>query len=574
MTMGFRAHAMLIFLLGVMCYLNIIQLLIKIQERFKLNPADYRICSDLHAVCFEMLQEENCSNEKLIVQNLRALSEQCERNVRFYLEEDLDRSREFVELHKEVLLTSAPHDLHSYCQYIEWNREPNKKFYAPRMKQLKPLADAMQRFNDDEIELLCISLPPGVGKTTMGIFFMTYLAGIYPDAPILGASHSNSFLRGVYDECLRIIKSDGEYLWSDVFPNVPLADTNAKDMRIDLGSPKRFQTLEFSSIGSGNAGKVRAQTLLYCDDLVEGMEAALSRERMDKLWTLYNTDLRQRKIGNCKELHIATRWSLHDVIGRLQEKYKGSDRAEFIAVPALNENDESNFDYGNSAGFTTQFYLEQRSLMDSISWKALYQNQPIEREGLLYDSDELLRYTDLPVEAPDSILAVCDTKDRGNDYCVMPIAYQYGQNYYIEDFICDDSNPDVLEERLAQKLVEHHVNIVRFESNSAGGRIAENVQKLLEAKHSTTQVTTQYSTANKETRIITAAGFAKKHFYFKDEQLYRNQLREYRDAMSFLTGYTMKARNAHDDVPDAISMLVNLIESFADREAEIFQRPF
>lgn len=304
------------------------------------------------------------------------------------------------------------------------------------------------------------------------------------------------------------------------------------------------------------------------------MEAALSRERMDKLWTLYNTDLRQRKIGNCKELHIATRWSLHDVIGRLQEKYKGSDRAEFIAVPALNENDESNFDYGNSAGFTTQFYLEQRSLMDSISWKALYQNQPIEREGLLYDSDELLRYTDLPVEAPDSILAVCDTKDRGNDYCVMPIAYQYGQNYYIEDFICDDSNPDVLEERLAQKLVEHHVNIVRFESNSAGGRIAENVQKLLEEKHSTTQVTTQYSTANKETRIITAAGFAKKHFYFKDEQLYRNQLREYRDAMSFLTGYTMKARNAHDDVPDAISMLVNLIESFADRDAEIFQRPF
>ena len=179
----------------------------------------------------------------------------------------------------------------------------------------------------------------------------------------------------------------GDYLWNDVFPVVKVVKTNAQDMMIDLGTDpkkgKRFATLEFSSVGSGNAGKVRAENLLYCDDLVDGLESALSKERMDKLWNLYATDLRQRKIGDCKELHIATRWSIHDVIGRLEQSYGESNRAEFIVMPALDENDESNFDYGNHAGFTTAFYHEQREVMDDASWRALYMNQPIEREGQL-----------------------------------------------------------------------------------------------------------------------------------------------------------------------------------------------
>ena len=176
--------------------------------------------------------------------------------------------RKMYSLHKFVLLVAAPHDFESYVLYIEWNRSPEKKFYPPRRPALRPVVEALQDLVDDKLDLLAVSLPPGCGKTTLAIFYLTYLAGRIPDEPMLTGSHSNSFVRGVYDECLRIIDKDGDYLWHDVFPLVNVVNTNAKDCRIDLGKRKRFETLEFTSIGTGNAGLYRAATLLYCDDLV------------------------------------------------------------------------------------------------------------------------------------------------------------------------------------------------------------------------------------------------------------------------------------------------------------------
>lgn len=486
-------------------------------------------------------------------------------------------SAQMFDLNKRSLLFDAPYDFDAYCLYIEWNRAQDKRFYLPRRKQLYRLAQSLQRLADGELDLLSISLPPGVGKTTLALFFLNWLGGRNPEKPILGGSHSNSFLRGAYDECMRILQPDGEYLWHDVFPGVQIVKTNAQDMMIDLGtdkkSGKRFATLEFSSIGSGNAGKVRAENLLYCDDLVDGLEAALSRERMDKLWSLYATDLRQRKIGNCKELHIATRWSVHDVIGRLETAYSDSNRAEFIVVQALNENDESNFDYGNHAGFTTAFYHEQREVMDDASWRALYMNQPVEREGLLYSEEELRRYFELPDREPDAILAVCDTKDKGSDYCVLPVVYQYGNDFYLVDIICDNGNPEVVEARLSATLVKRKVHMARFESNSAGGKIAEKVQGEVKRLGGITKITTKYTTANKETKIIVNSPWVKEHVLFRDSSVIKRD-KEYRLALKFLCGYTMAGKNKHDDVPDAMAMLAEYIQSLEGNKVSVFQRPF
>lgn len=408
-------------------------------------------------------------------------------------------------------------------------------------------------------------------NSTLAIFFMTWLAGKHPDKSILGASHSNAFIRGVYDECLRILDPQGEYLWHDVFPHVQLVGTNAKDSRIDLDTRKRFETLEFTSIGTGNAGLYRAMQLLYCDDLVSGIEVALSKERLDKLWETYTTDLRQRKMLGCKELHIATRWSVHDVIGRLERQYEGNPRYRFIAIPALNDEDESNFDYINNVGFSTENYHQQRQIMDEVSWKALYMNQPIEREGLLYHADELQRYFDLPDTPPDAIISVCDTKDRGQDYCVMPIAYQYGQNFYIEEILCDNSNPEIVDARLVDILLRHKVQMSRFESNSAGGRVAKDVQEQVKKKGGITKITTKFTTANKETKIIMASPYVKEHFFFKDESKYT---REYRKAMNMICSYTMSGKNKHDDTVDALAQLVEYIQSFQTGKVEVRQRMF
>lgn len=520
-------------------------------------------------MCLDALE----SDQKLAVEYLTRLSDRIEEVIPTL--SDTDLMRDMYDLHRSVLKANAPYWFDSYLLFMEFNRDPDKKFYMPRRKVLKPVALALQELEDNpNLELLAISLPPGAGKTTIAIFYLTWLAGKHPDEPHLTGSHSNAFIRGVYDECLRMCDANGEYLWPEVFPGIGICNTNAKDCRIDYGTSKRFETLEFTSIGTGNAGLYRAAGLLYCDDLVSGIEVALSKERLDKLWEIYTTDLRQRKIGNhCKELHIATRWSVHDVIGRLEREYGDSDRAKFIVIPALDENDESNFDYAFGVGFTTEFYHQQRNIMDDVSWRALYMNEPIEREGILYYENELRRYFELPDGEPDAIISVCDTKDKGSDYCVMPIAYKYGNDYYIEDFVCDNSNPDVVEARLVQKLLEHNVHMSRFESNSAGGKIAQKVQECVKNKGGRTKITTKYTTENKETKIIVNAGFAKEHFLFKDKTLYKDD-KEYARAMKFLCGYSMAGKNKHDDVPDAIAMLVIYAESFESGKIEVFHRPF
>ena len=431
----------------------------------------------------------------------------------------------------------------------------------------------MQDLADDKLDLLAISEPPGIGKTTIALFYLTWIGGRYPELPMLGGSHSNGFLRGVYNEILRIVDPNGDYLWNEVFPHSPLVNTDAKNMRIDLGYAKRFETFEFSSIGSGNAGKVRAGSLLYCDDLVDGIETAMSRDRMDKLWQQYYTDLRQRKIGNCKELHIATRWSVNDVIGRLEQQYEGDERARFIRFAALDENDESNFDYPYGLGFTTKFYHQQRDIMDEVSWKALYMNEPIEREGRLYDPAELRRFFSLPDREPDNILAICDTKEQGADYCVMPILYQYGNDYYMDGVICDNGKVEVLEERVAKALVDRKVKMCRIESNRGGTIFAQNVQKRVKELGGMTDITTKWTQSNKETRIVSNSGIVKSRVLFKDESLYDGD-REYREAMRFLTSYSVMGKNKHDDVPDVLGLFVDWIMTSIVSTATVMSRNF
>ena len=539
----------------------------KIAEKMKKDPS-MGVFKDMYDFCREVMK----TDIPLAVEYLVYLSDELDRAIPSGKFDDI--IVDLYGLHKKVWLAAAPHHFESFLLYLESNREPKKKFYPPRRKVLKEVVDALQDLEDDKLDLLAISLPPGSGKTTLAIFYLTWLAGKHSDEPMLTGSHSNSFVRGVYDECLRILDAQGEYLWHDVFPMVQVTNTNAKDCRIDLGKRKRFETLEFTSIGTGNAGLYRASRLLYCDDLVSGIEVALSKERLDKLWETYTTDLRQRKIGDhCKELHIATRWSVHDVIGRLEADYGDSDRAKFIVIPALNENDESNFDYAYGVGFNTKFYHEQRQIMDDASWRALYMNEPIEREGLLYHKDELRRYFELPDGTPDAILSICDTKDKGTDFAVMPIAYKYGNDYYVDQIICDNSNPEVVETRIAMALLQHKVQMSRFESNSAGGRVAQKIQEAVKAKGGITKITTKYTTANKETKIIVNSPWVKEHCLFKDDSILTND-KEYKKALNFLCTYTMSGKNKKDDVPDAFAMLSEFCQSLSGMKVEIFSRPF
>lgn len=536
------------------------ELIKKARER---DLSDASALQDLFDVC-RLYESENFEEAHSVNKEVRRLSAK-------YAKEQ--NSFKMFDLNKRSLLFDAPYDFDAAIRYAEWDREPKKKFYMPRRKQLLPVVKAMQRLSERKIRILGVMAPPGVGKTTIELMFMVMEGLKNPDLSILMGSHSNSFLRGAYEEVGRMLDPKGEYLWKDIFPSAQVCKTNAQDMRIDLGKRKRFETFEFSSIGSGNAGKVRASNLLVADDLVPDIESAMSKERMDKLWQQYYTDMMQRMIGDCVQLLVQTPWTLHDPIDRLELAHAEDPLAEFIHLPALDENDESNFDYPYGLGFTTAFYHNQRDVMDDASWRALYMTQPIEREGQLYNEDELRRYFELPDGKPDAILFVCDTKDKGTDYCVMPICYQYGNDFYCEDVVCDNSNPEVVEARLVSKLLQHKAQMGQFESNSAGGKVAEKVQKEVKEAGGIAKITTKYTTQQKETKIIVNSPWVKDHVLFKDNSVIKKG-KEYRRMLNFLCGYTMAGKNKHDDVPDALAMFAEYVQQLEGNKVEVFRRPF
>lgn len=489
---------------------------------------------------------------------------------------DVDR---MLDLYYKTHLFDAPHFFDSFCIYIERDRAPEKQFYLPRRKQLMRVANGIQMLEDGKLHTLAVSLAPGVGKTTIAEFGLAWTSGRNPFLANLIGSHNNSFLTGVYGEMLRIFDPLGEYRWGDVFPGLSVISTNAKDLMIGIGYDKaddmRFKTLQCGgSLGSQLAGRVRASNWLYLDDPVDGIETAMSRERLDKLWQTVYTDFFQRAIGNrVKRLIIGTRWSLADPIGRLEDYYENDPEAMFIREPVLDENEESRFDYPYGLGYTTQKLHDIKDMMDEPSWLAIYQQQPIEREGQLYDPSELRRYFELPDKQPDAIIAICDTKEQGADYCVCPVFYQYGTDFYMDAIICDNGKVEIVQDRVAALLVDRKVKQCRIESNRGGTLFAQNVQKKVKELGGMTNITTKWTQSAKETRIQVNSALVKAHVLFKDESLY-TQDREYRDAMSQLTTYSMMGKNKHDDVPDTLAMFVDWQMTDRANVATIMRRPF
>lgn len=464
-------------------------------------------------------------------------------------------SYEILDKYYSVLKLEAPHLFHSYLLYLEKNRDEEEKFYFPKMEQLNKhgLIQAMQNLEDDELDILSISMPPGTQKTTLEKFFSSWIIGRHPKDYSLFFSHSSDITRMFYDGVLDITTSE-EYTWSEIFPDVKLRDTNAKAEKMDFGKYKPFYSLQCTSVGSKNSGKVRCNRYLYCDDLIGGIEEALNKNRLDNLWRIYSVDARQRKLNEqVKEIHIATRWSVHDVIGRLKALYAGNKRARFIAVPDIDpDTGKSNFDYKYN-GMSVEFFESQALVMDDISYRCLYKNEPIEREGLLYHEEDLRRFLSLPLREPDAILGICDVKNKGTDFMFLPCMLQYDNDFYLTECICDDSTDyGVQYERLSDLIVRTNMQQCEFESNSGGDRVSYEVNLRVEKKGGRCNITDKATETNKETRIIVNADWVKKHVLFRDKESYGPK-EDYGIMMSWLLTYSVVGKNPHDDVPDGLA---------------------
>lgn len=418
----------------------------------------------------------------------------------------------------------------------------------------------------DKYDLLLVSCPPRVGKTTYGIRFLAWIIGRHPEQTQLATSYSDSITSSFYIGVMEIVQHE-RYL--AMFPESPLVNQNAKREEIWLKVQKRYPSITFVPINGSMTGRAEAGNYLYCDDMVSGIEEAMSPTRLEKLYQTYSVNARQRKKMGCKEIHVATRWSVHDPISRLDIDNEDNPRCKSIKLPCFDEDGESAFNF--HGGFDTNYYKQQQDSMDELSFNALYMQEPIEREGLLYQKDELQYYFTLPEEQPDSIISICDSKNMGIDNVASPIGYVHGDFVYVDDVIFDNRLPEITRPRVAEKWADHKVVRGDVEMNNGGNYYAENLQDLLKEKGARTSVRTFFSSNNKMVKIITYSDYVKKQFIFRHPSTYAKNS-EYDKFMKNTFSFTQTGKNKHDDAPDALAMLAQLHQDLSGMSIKILDR--
>lgn len=481
-----------------------------------------------------------------------------------------------------LLLEAKNRVVDSYLLYLEKKREPKERFYAPKRKQFNKfgLIQAYQGAIDDLYDIICVSMPPGTGKTTLLKFFNSAVIGWYPNDYNLFYSHSGDITRMYYDGVYQMVSDTDEYTWDEIFPDLHVTSTNAKMQQFNIGKYKPFPSLQTASVGSENAGKVRASKFLLVDDMIGKLEEALNKNTLEKQWGAYTVDARQRKTMDsdgkpCKEIINATRWSTMDVIGRVMSMYEGNPRVKVIAMPDIDPaTGQSNFDY-EYGGFTVAFFNDQAHLMDEISYKCLFKQEPIEREGLVFPEDKIRRYLNLPHGEPEIITAQCDTKGKGTDYFVLPVLQKFGDDYYCVDCVCDNTaDYEMQYENAANTLVNNEVQECEFERNSGGDRVAMEVNKRVEQKGWICNITDTPTETNKEARIFQCSSWILQHIIFKDESLYTPK-EPYGVMMSLLKQYSVSGKKQLDDVPDVFSnFAIRMTKGNRVAKAEAVQNPF
>lgn len=532
------------------------------------RPGDVGAYNDLFSLCREWETEDFSAAHRLNKELLALSADQVVRG----------GGAKFYEQWRRCLLFEAPHDFDSFMTYIELDRKPEKRFYAPRKHYLRPMVQGFQDVLDGKLRLLTISMPKRAGKSQTGINFVNMISGKFPDRSTLMEGTGDDLVKSFYNGCLEYLTLPNEYLFYDVFPDARLVQTNADTKTVNLKSKSRFPTIMCRSIDARQVGLSEATNVLYLDDCVEGREEAKNRQRLDDKWEVISGDIMGRAIEGTPMVFTGTRYSLYDPIGRVQEHAQREGWAwRAIEIPALDlVTDESNYEYEREGKkvFTTAYFREQRELLSAEQFESEFQQQPFEAKGLLFNKDELNYFFELPKDRdPDTIIAVGDTAESGSDSTSMPVAKIYGSDVYIVDVVFDDSPAEVTKPECAKCLIENKVASAVFESNNAGQYYARDVDQIIRDRGYSVGIRTKRTISNKQTRIEFASDNIKKNFYFKHPSTYKRGS-QYWNFMKEVTTYTRSGKVPHDDAPDSLSLLENEIRMLSGGKVEVFKRPY
>lgn len=482
---------------------------------------------------------------------------------------------------KETYLWAAPMDFDSYLIYLEWNRKPQERFYLPRRKCILPFVRDLQDLVDDKLDELFLSCPPRIGKTSLLMFFVTWIIGRDSERSNLYSAYSDTITSAFYSGVLEVLNDPTTYLWHDIFPKSKIVATNSKNETINIDRNKRYASLTCRSLYGTLNGSCDADGLLISDDLLSGIEEALNKDRMITAWGKVDNNLLSRAKGSAKILWCGTRWSMTDPIGLRIDTVTNNEkfanrRIKIINIPALNDKDESNFDYAYGVGFSTDAYHQRRASFernnDMASWLAQYMGEPIERDGAVFSPDDFRYYNGvLPDGEPDRIFTAVDPAWGGGDFVAAPIIYKYGNDLYVADVVYDNSDKRVTQRMVADKVIEHNVAAVQVEATKTTEEYANGIETILGSYGRKINLTTKTATqtkGGKQQRIFDKAPDIRERMIFLENG---KRSKEYQLFMQNVFSFKMVGKNKNDDAPDSLCMAIEMDQTTSVRPT-IIQR--
>ena len=543
-------------------YEEVVLVLEQIQKALAKDPYNVKIFRDYAAMLSQVPEEhrkdEVPRNEWYRMMISRAMSH-------------TESEAELYEYYVGSLKNDAKYSFDAYMLFLESKRMPEERFYQPRRKILKRAVDGIQRLIDGELDEMFLSMPPRVGKTTLCMFLYTWLIGKDPEASNLYCAFSDTITSAFYSGILEILQDPYTYRWSEVFPDSKIVKTNSKEEWLNIDRNKRYPSLTCRSLYGTLNGATDCSGLLLSDDLIGGIEEALNPARMDAAWSKVDNNMLTRAKGGAKILWVGTRWSIIDPAGRrldlLENDPKYKDRRfEVVTLPALNDKDESNFDYDYGVGFSTEYYHQRRASFehnnDMASFLAQYQQMPVEREGALFSAETMRFFNGIIPEdqGVTKIFMAVDPAFGGGDFVAGPVGVKVSSgDIYIVDVIFDDRDKKETIPRLVDIVLKYGVRQVQFGVNKMTVSYKEEFEKALRERSPNHRIAVtskaDSSQKSKQQKIFDLAPNIRDVMVFLDSSL---RSREYTMFMQNVYGFTALGKNRHDDAPDSLAMLADM----------------
>lgn len=562
-----------------MAYQNEIQ---KVLNFIKAHGPDHTSLNDLLTLCDYQLKENPGDRDYCF--KYSGYIKECVMNLHIQTKDE-----KYGDLYWKAMLFEAPYLFESFIYYMEKNRAPSKKFYDPRRKTLHIVVQDLQNLEDRKNggEFYGLSMPSRVGKSTICIFFLAWIAMKRPNSHSAMGGHSGILAKGFYKELLNLMTTQ-EYTFKEIFDyvhpeyaNRPFpTDKSADEFTITLGDPDRFATITCRGIDGTWTGAIDVSEdgYLYVDDLVRDRQHSLSPRRMEETFQEYLNKMVDRKNDGARELMVGTLWNVLDPLERIRKKYGEDKRYNLRKIPALNEKDESNFDYKYN-GFSTKYYHDMRDRLDNAEWMAKFMQQPFVREGILFGIDELRYFNGILPETDHRIIAVTDVALGGGDSLSMPIGAEYENgDVYIFDWVFNRGVKEVTLPIVVGRIIGNGIRETRFEANQGGDLYCGLVDDMLRKEGYKCSCSHRKAPNNmeKKSKIIAYSGDVKRKFVFLQPGIPTQEQREedaingvtryyrskeYQKAMEEFTTFVTIGDNDFDDAVDGITQLEMFIEN-------------